>query len=123
MHTFIPSIHVETDNLYASERRRVIYHKPEVEAIWQKWLALPETEKSRTSFMEERRQVVEQINDVSIPPPVILKKLLSLLLVSIPIYATDGMRLGKHRGMKSYNKSSKPKSQRKFPQYLPYAHV
>lgn len=49
------------------ERRRMMYHKPEVEAIWQKWLALPETDKAKTSFMDERRELVGEISRVSRP--------------------------------------------------------
>ncbi|KAI0797802.1 hypothetical protein C8Q75DRAFT_801719 [Abortiporus biennis] len=45
------------------ERRRIIYHKPEVEDIWHTWLSLPEDSEVRERFKQEHRARVQQVQE------------------------------------------------------------
>ena len=48
------------------ERRRILYHKPEVERIWEEWLALPADDDIREQYRQQQRDRVRQISQVSL---------------------------------------------------------
>ncbi|THH33918.1 hypothetical protein EUX98_g341 [Antrodiella citrinella] len=57
-----------TDDMFCTvpgERRRLLYHKPEVEGVWEKWLALPNDEAAREEFKEVQRERVHKIRQCS----------------------------------------------------------
>ncbi|KAH8107194.1 hypothetical protein BXZ70DRAFT_916735 [Cristinia sonorae] len=53
-----------TDDMFCTvpgERRKIYYHKPDVERTWEKWLALPDDDAAREKFKQTRRQHVQQV--------------------------------------------------------------
>ena len=62
--------HVSALTYDPQERRRIVYHKNEVESVWHSWLALHDNDEAREVFREEHRERVRQIESVSSFTPV-----------------------------------------------------
>lgn len=57
--------HMPAPNLKSAERRRIVYHKVEVESVWHSWLAIPDDdEEARETFRNHHRERVQQIEAV-----------------------------------------------------------
>ena len=46
------------------ERRKILYHKPEVERVWEEWLSLPAEDTVREEFRRAQQERAQQITQV-----------------------------------------------------------